>query len=360
MKKLRAAIIGYGRSGRDIHTKLLQLMPEQFEIAAIVDKSAMRREMIAKETTAEPLETVDALYGRDDIDFVVNASFSHEHQPLSIALLKKGFSVLSEKPAAKDAVSFSALLNVAEEMGKPYQVFQQYRFAPSYLKVKEIIASGVLGRIVQVKLNYSGFSRRWDWQTVQGFAAGSLLNTGPHPVDQALDLMGFPEEVETTAIFDRAQTSGDAEDYAKLLLYAPGAPVLDIEISACNAFPADTYQVQGTTGTLQGTTSHLAWKCYKPQDEEPRPVIMEPLAGEHGEPIYCREKLHIEEGSWDATGPELDEFTAKGIVFYQEYYKMLTEGMPMTVTNDQVLAQMRVMESAHKQNDARVAAFIEV
>ena len=316
--------------------------------------------MIAAETTAEPLESVGVLFERKDIDFVVNASFSHEHQPLSIELMKKGFAVLSEKPAAKDAVSFSALLQVAKETGKPYQVFQQYRFAPSYLKLKEVIASGVLGRIVQVKLNYSGFARRWDWQTVQGFAAGSLLNTGPHPVDQALDLMGFPEGVETTAIFDRAQTSGDAEDYAKLLLFAPGAPVLDIEISACNAFPSDTYQVQGTSGTLQGTTSHLEWKYYVPKDEVARPVIMEPLAGAQGEPIYCREQLHIAEDKWDATGPELDEFTAKGIVFYQEYYRMLTENAPMTVTNDQVLAQMRVMEAAHKQNDARVAPFIEM
>jgi hypothetical protein len=32
MAKLNVAIIGYGRSGRDIHTKLLKMPPDLFEI----------------------------------------------------------------------------------------------------------------------------------------------------------------------------------------------------------------------------------------------------------------------------------------------------------------------------------------
>ena len=49
MKKLKAAIIGYGRSGRDIHTKLLKELPELFEIVCYVDGDTQRQEMIKNE-----------------------------------------------------------------------------------------------------------------------------------------------------------------------------------------------------------------------------------------------------------------------------------------------------------------------
>jgi predicted dehydrogenase len=48
----------------------------------------------------------------------------------------------------------------------------------------------VLGRIVQISIAFNGFSRRWDWQTTRRYMGGNLLNTGPHPVDQALVLFG--------------------------------------------------------------------------------------------------------------------------------------------------------------------------
>ena len=38
--------------------------------------------------------------------------------------------------------------------------------------------------------NWSGFGRRWDWQTLQSECGGNLFNTGPHPVDQAVVLFG--------------------------------------------------------------------------------------------------------------------------------------------------------------------------
>ena len=203
MKKLRIAIIGYGRSGRDINKKLLDQLPELYEIAAFADGDSQRRDMILAESGVTACSDYTELFGRTDIDLVVNASFSKDHAPISAELLAHGFNVLSEKPAAAGPDELRGVLEAAEKAGKRYFVFQQYRLAPSYRKVREVIASGVLGDIIQAGLNYSGFSRRWDWQTIQGFTAGSLLNTGPHPVDQALELMGFPKEVQVSAAMRR-------------------------------------------------------------------------------------------------------------------------------------------------------------
>ncbi len=360
MSKLRVAIIGYGRSGRNIHRHLLSQLHDLFEIVAYVDKDQQRQEMIKAENNCVPLSDYTELYGRTDIDFVINASFSHDHAPISIELLKHGFNVLSEKPAAGSADKFKEIMQTSKDTGKAYYIFQQYRFAPSFVKVKEIIGSGVLGRIVQINLNYSNFIRRWDWQTIQGFTAGSLLNTGPHPVDQALDLMGFPDDINVTCAMDRAHTYGDAEDYVKLILRATGSPVLDIEISSCNGFSDYTYLVQGTRGTLKGTTKQLDWKYYIDSEEEARVLIKEPLRNEKGEPIYCSEKLTFHTDKWIAEGDEANDFDFKGLKFYKEFYDCMKGGKPFPITQEQVLKQMRIMEESHRQNEKTINRFITV
>jgi predicted dehydrogenase len=348
MKKLKAAIIGYGRSGRDIHTRLLKQLPEMYEIIAYAEADPERRAMIEKEMNVPVYESYRELFKiKNEFDFVVNASFSHEHASISKELMAEGINVLSEKPAARDYDEFQTVLETQKRTGVSYTVFQQYRFSPAFNKVRQLIADGVLGRVVQINLYYDGFARRWDWQTIHKYTAGSLLNTGPHPVDHALTLMGFPEDVGVRCFMDCAHTYGDGEDYVKLLLNAKGVPVVDIEISSCNGFADYTYLVQGTYGSLKGSDKKLEWKYFK-EDEAPRQkLILEPLKGEQGEPLYCREKLPMHTDSWEATE---EDFNAKGLGFYRAYHKAFTENGDFAVKNEHVALQMKVMQEAHRQN----------
>ena len=58
---------------------------------------------------------------------------------------------------------------VAAAKAKPgiLSVFQQRRYNRDFVKVQEVIESGVLGRIVQIRMTENRFGRRWDWQTLQ-------------------------------------------------------------------------------------------------------------------------------------------------------------------------------------------------
>lgn len=350
MKKIRVALIGYGRSGRDIHAHMLGKLTDMYEIVACVDADAQRRDMIKQELGLDALSDYRELIGRSDIDLVVNASFSMDHAPISRDLLAHGFTVLSEKPAARDVADFQSILDTAERAGSHYYVFQLCRFAPEFVKIKQLIAEGTLGRIVQVSMQYDGFSRRWDWQTIHSWCAGSLRNTGPHPVDMALDLMGFPQDINVFCAMDRALTLGDGEDYVKLIMTAPGAPVCDIEISACNAYPGATFSVQGTRGTVRGTGKGLEWKYFVESEAEPRELTSVPLRSDKGEPRYCADNLPIREGKWEPTGEELVEFDAKGLGFYRAFYDTLVNGADFLIKNEEVKLQMHVMETAHAQN----------
>lgn len=348
MKNLRVAIIGQGRSGRNIHGKYLLTDPDRFTVTAVVDAIPGRRERARQEYGCEAYEDYTGLFKGDDIDFVINASYSHQHEPITLDLLRHGFNVLVEKPAAGSPEELQAMAGEADARGRMLAIFQQSRFAPYFEKVREVIESGALGRIVQFSVRFSGFQRRWDWQCSRSRNGGSLRNTGPHPLDQALCLMGFPENPGVFCRMDRANTFGDAEDWVKLIMTAPGRPLADIEISSCDAFPSFTYQVQGTNGGLSGSMTEIHWRYFKPEEAPARELILESLSDAEGLPVYCSEQLSWTEGSWESQ--EDGAFTYAVRRLYDTVYDRLVNGAPLVVTPEQVKLQLEVIRECQRQN----------
>ncbi|MCK5155471.1 MAG: Gfo/Idh/MocA family oxidoreductase [Spirochaetales bacterium] len=84
---------------------------------------------------------------RDDIDLVINSSFSYRHVEISMAIMDAGKHCLSEKPFAQKVADVDMLIKKAEEKNVLLTVFQQSRFVPWFEQVKSVIGSGVLGRI---------------------------------------------------------------------------------------------------------------------------------------------------------------------------------------------------------------------
>ena len=179
------------------------------------------------------------------------------------------------------------LINTAKEHGVIVSAFHQSLYAPSFLHVKEVIESGKLGDVIQISLKYSGFARRWDWQTLQSFCAGGIYNTGPHPIGQALDLLGWDEHTKVAfSSLGTVLTSGDSDDYGKIILTAPGKPLVDIEVISADAFAGDfVFKIFGSKGTLVSTNSEYKLKYIDDFSAYPeRPVIKTPLSNENGDP----------------------------------------------------------------------------
>ncbi len=348
---LKVGIIGQGRSGRNIHGLGLARLNDKYTIVAVADGLEDRRKRAVEEFSCNAYPTWEEMVESEQLDLVVNASPSDLHFPITLDLLNRGVNVLCEKPLAKTPEEVDQLIAASEKSGATLAVFQQSRYMPAFVKMRELIASGALGRIVQVDFTSNGFARRWDWQTLQSNNGGNLLNTGPHPVDQALQLFGTDLMPQVTCIMDRANTFGDAEDYVKIILRGPGRPVIDLEISSCSAFPRAQFTIQGTNGGLTGNTQKLTWKYFK-SDEAPEQVLTKtPLMDANGNPAYCNEKLTWYEDSWELSLPEgVAAFEYMTITLYSKLYSSLTEGAESEITPQQVRQQMAVMEECRRQN----------
>jgi predicted dehydrogenase len=262
MKKLNVAIIGQGRSGKNIHgAYFLSANNLYYNVKYVVEADEFRRKVAQDiypdcKTFCEYTE----LYDCNDVDLVVNATFSEMHYPITKDLLLHGFNVLVEKPFGRSRYECDELIKIAADKGVTLAVFQQSFFAPFYTFAKETVAKGLLGDVKQVSIHYNGFARRWDWQTLQYMCAGGLYNTGPHPVGLALGFLDFDKNARVE--FSRlgtALTSGDADDYAKLILSAPGKPTVDVEVISCDAYSDYNLKIMGSRGTFSATTKK--YKC---------------------------------------------------------------------------------------------------
>ncbi len=348
MKKIRVGIIGQGRSGHDIHSVSLERpkLKERFELAAVADRIPERcSESCANHPGCRAYTDYRELLKDSSLDLIVNATQSPDHVGISIEALEAGHAVLSEKPLARHVADVDRVLDAAKRTGQFFAIFQQSRFAPAFRKVREVMNSGILGRIVMVKMAFNGFARRWDWQTLQEMCAGNLLNTGPHPLDQALQLMGDVDPEQIVCVMDRANTFGDAEDHVKLLMTRKGYPTIDLEISSCSMFNPYVYSVYGTHGCLTGDHNNLQWRYFLPEEAPIQHLIRTPMEGR----AYCSETLTFYNGTW-ASSEEGAAFNSRTEKFYLNLYEALVHGAPLEVTPAQVRRQIMVIEECHRQN----------
>lgn len=349
MKKLNVAIIGQGRSGRDIHGKyFLSEANTKYTVVAVVDAIEARRNRAKEEyPDVDVYADYTELFGRTDIDLVINSTFSQQHAEITIDLLNHGFNVVCEKPMAKTYEDGCRMVNAAEKNGKMLNVFQQSRFAPYFIKIKEILNSGILGEVIDVQSNFGGFARRWDWQTSLDHAAGNVRNTGPHPLDQALDLLGFADDISVYSKIACYNDFGDAEDYAKIILTAPGKHLSEITISSYNGYGQPTYVISCKNGCLKASQSEIEIKYFDPKTAPEQKHTVTPLEKEDGTPAYCSEKIDWKNETFTIEG---DVFSTGSNSYYNMIYDYLVNGKEMVVSPYQVLKQLKVIDLIHAQN----------
>lgn len=350
MEKLNLAIIGQGRSGKDIHGVYYRSGDNVFyNVKYVVEADEFRRQRALNDYPGcTVFEDYHELFAMDDIDIVVNSTYSDLHYAITKDLLEHGFNVLVEKPFARTRYECDALIQLAKEKGVVLAVFQQTFFNPFYPFAKEVIASGKLGEIKEVKLRYNGFSRRWDWQALQKRCAGNLYNTGPHPIGLALGFMDFDPNIRVAySKLDLVISSGDADDFSKIILDAPGKPFVDIEISQNDAYSPYNLKVMGTNGTLQCTPFAYKMKYAIPGENPEQPVHETFLEDENHNPIYCVEDFitHEEEGAFPPAA-----FSIASADFYKQLYYAIAEGKPLIVTPEMAAQTISVIETAHAQN----------
>jgi myo-inositol 2-dehydrogenase/D-chiro-inositol 1-dehydrogenase len=146
MRKINIAVIGTGRMG-SVHTRnLARLIPEA-NLVAICDIRLEVAQAVADELgITRVVKDYHELLADPEIEAVLIATSTNTHSFIIQDAAAAGKHIFCEKPLALELDKIDEALKAVEKAGVKLQVGFNRRFDKSFQRVREIVASGEIGR----------------------------------------------------------------------------------------------------------------------------------------------------------------------------------------------------------------------
>ncbi|MHB8636392.1 MAG: Gfo/Idh/MocA family protein [Fimbriimonadaceae bacterium] len=197
-------------------------------------------------------------YGLDDLigaaDAVILSGTNVQHKPFGVAAASAGKHVLTEKPIATTLEDADAMIAAAERARVNLMTGFPCRFSPAWLRLKEHVAGGAVGRVLAVNATNRGTCPGGWFVEPEKSGGGAMIDHTVHVADLLRDL--FAEEPSAVHAQLGNNVYGEAwEDTAMLTLdYASGLfATLDASWSRPKTFKTwgdVTMTVIGESGVL--------------------------------------------------------------------------------------------------------------
>jgi len=349
MKPITIGLVGIGRAGWGMHLGEIAKTNGKFEIKAACDPLEERRKMMSDRFAGcHTYSNVDEMLKDDSYELAVIACRSNDHTDYALKALAAGKIVFLEKPLGAHPDDAAKLRAAAKQY--PGKLFCRHnrRFEPAFNHVKEIMQSGILGEIYEIKLCRHSYQRRNDWQTIVAEKGGQLNNWGPHIIDHALRLLESPVK-DIWADLKNVAALGDAEDHLKIILRGENGRVVDLEISGGITLPSPVYAVYGTKGSLISPDEQDIILKYL----DPKQVLADQTANPETPPItgpfgnsevlkWVRKTIMVE----PANG-------YNGEDIYPCLYAAIREGKPFPITVEEACQVLDVTFAVKKMCDVK-------
>lgn len=170
------AIIGTGARGAKAYGRLIHQSPERYKITHLCDINPKVLNLVGDEFHV-PIENrytdPQLFFSERRADVLVIATPDDCHVEHCLNAMKLGYDILCEKPLTDKEEDCKLLLETQKKYGNKILVCHVLRYALSYLKIKEIIDSGKLGKIVSINWTEPvGY-----WHQAHSYVRGNWRNT---------------------------------------------------------------------------------------------------------------------------------------------------------------------------------------
>ena len=297
---LRIGIIGFGRIGAE-HAEWIgrsgSVGAPAAKVVAVADATPARQQL-ARDLGFAVYQTPQALLGDGAVDAVLVATPTAMHFEHATAALEAGKHLLVEKPMALDLAQSQALVELAERRDLVLSVFQNRRWDVDFLTVKQAVASGAVGKLINVESRLGQWAScvgpaareyRPGWRNEAAFGGGGLYDWGSHFVDQVWRLLWPAKPVRVFAQLRGNVWSNDCDDFARVVIDFDNGVAAMVEINTTSTIPLNRWRLDGTRGSAESPHSPAfdtkAWAALRlwpapeagPLVDPPKPITL-PIA----------------------------------------------------------------------------------
>lgn len=237
-------LVGYGLAGAVLHAPLIEAL-DAYRIVAVMTS---RAEAAERRDRPAVVSDIDALLDIDGVELVVVVTPNDLHAVHAEAALRAGKHVVIDKPMAPSIADCDRLIDVAREAGVVLSVYHNRRWDGDYLAARDRLADGAIGTAALYEARWDRFRPEASavWRNAPRAGAGLLWDLGPHLVDQAIGLFGWPDAMIADVATQRADA--EADDYFELTLHYGAARAI-LSASTLVAATRPHIVLHGTRGS---------------------------------------------------------------------------------------------------------------
>lgn len=196
MSRVGLGLVGCGARIRAV-VHALRKATDEVELVAVQDPSAesVRKTLEAYNPGAKVYKDYRDLVADGRVQWVMIGSWNCFHAEHAIAALKAGKHIFCEKPLATTFEDCLAIRDAWKKAGTLFTVGFTLRYSPHYVRIKELVDSGYVGRILSMEFNetlhfeHGGYIHS-DWRRKTSQAGTHLLEKCCHDLDLANWIVG--------------------------------------------------------------------------------------------------------------------------------------------------------------------------
>ena len=248
---LRLALIGPGAIGK-VWAKAFAKTP-QVRLSAVAGLRVEDAEQITRDFEgAKPSAKWKEVIADPEVDAIVVATPHALLAEMSTAALQAGKHVLCEKPAGIAIKEIQKAMAAAKRKKRVYMIGFNHRYHPAYIKAREVVKEGRIGKILSMRMRYGfggrpGYNKEWRFnRKISG--GGHLMDQGIHLIDLARTFVGDFKDVKGFA--ENLYWGGSVEDNGFLLLRTKSHQVVQLHASITNWDWIHSTEIFGTKGYL--------------------------------------------------------------------------------------------------------------
>ncbi len=191
MKTIRWGIIGVGNVTEVKSGPAFQQARHSALVAVMRRDGALAADYAQRHGVAKWTDDAQALIDDPEVDAVYIATPPHVHQGYTLAVARAGKPVYVEKPMARTHAECQTMIAACAAAGVPLFVAYYRRALPRFLKIKELLDSGVIGEVRAVNVSLLQTVRpayqdsaHLPWRVIPEIAGGGLfVDVGSHMLD---------------------------------------------------------------------------------------------------------------------------------------------------------------------------------
>ena len=190
------------------------------------------------------------------LDAVIISTPPATHAEIACYFLDRKIPVLCEKPLCLSIAEAQKMIAAAERSEVLFTMASKFRYSDDVIRAKGIVASGMLGEVVQFENAFTAkvdMSKRWNSQKeVSG--GGVLIDNGTHSVDIIRYFLGAIESV--LAVDAGATQNLSVDENVKMFAKTRNGVTASVDLTwGINKELPYFLSIYGTNGTL-----HVGWR----------------------------------------------------------------------------------------------------